>query len=1583
MTIPYPRRTRARAALRRFLTVITTVGVSAALLVGAPVGASAAAAGGAPEDLRIEFQPSPMELENLTAPKFSWLVGTGADQSAYRIAVASTLEQAGEAPDVWDSGRQDGSSSANVAYSGPELEPSERYWWTVKTWDTAGVESDWAPPVYFSTGPGADWGDTETVWVGQDKGWGSDYTLELRAQFTQKHVTVAFRAADSSNHYLWQFRGDGANELATHAVTSANASAPEVLKTVPLGVDIENGADARFYDIRLSVQGPTIKTYLDGDLIDTSVNGTFNAGGFGFRTGGSESFVIDDVRMSDGKGVSVYENDFSVTEFNDFGCGEFRDGALFIPNGLRGGCIYYGPWSDYDVEFEASVTATALGVLLRARDERNNLMWQIRGADSQIAPHTRINGTFAALERSSRIEPAIGTNRMNDYRFSLRGDVVTTFVNDVEVDSRSVPGFRTGGIGFRNGNSETGEVKNLRVSTPRDETVYANDFAADSDDDFTCATKADGVLSVPRGADCVIASMPGSVPDWAFLRGEFTTQDKEIAWASLYATGSSTDATNQYVYRTWVNGEYVGLGPTQPMAGENRYDGFDVTSLLRSGETNAIGALAYTTRHEHQFMAHLVVEYSDGSTQTFGSGAGWTSLDGTSVFPAAGSIGTGFYTAPVENIDGRKYPHGFSEPGFDDANWRAADVTPQMDRLVATPFAKVQEHLKSPVNIVKKAEGHYFLDFGRTWLGGMRLDLPGGEGHRVELRYGEELTDQDTTANTVRWQMRTGNTYRDTYTLGAGDAALQNWGVRVFRYAEILNSPVEITQDNVHATALIYPFVEDAAVFDSSSDALDSVWQLSRNTIEALNLNLYVDTWSRERINYEADSFIQLQSHIYLDADPTLAQYSMEYLLTRRTWPTEWPMYVILGMHELWQSTGDASLMERTYDQIKAKLPSRYLEESTGLIRKTSGSDGGNSKTDDDIVDWPAGERDGYQFRQYNTVVNALAYKSYRDMADMAAATGHDDDAAEYTAIADRMRAAINEHLYDPVKGAYRDGMDAAKVPTEHWALHASVFTQAFDVTPDTERVRVGEYLATRGMECSVYCAPFLLQALYDGNQGEAAYELMTSTGIRSWLNMIEQGAGATMEAWDTSLKSNTSFSHPWASSPAFMLPRGMFGIQSVEAGYRVFSVKPQPGGLETAHVSVPTARGAIDSAFDTVDGRIDLGVNVPRGTTANVTIPKGDAEENVVYIDGQPNDAALLDGFLTVEGVASGCHIASTSDSLSLLENDRLLAACVDGYAGPILDTTEPTISAGYVPDSVNGWIPAGATLTLSADDDMSGVESIEYRIDDAEWVGYAAPTELPDGQYSVQYRATDAAGNVSAVESDDVRVDTAPPNVWGSIDEDGRVVVLVDDAGSGVDHVEYSRDGQQWHGSLTEALGAVETSDAPLQRASTLQVRAFDVAGNVSDPLMLSATDPIAPYAIAPGARVMIVANGFEPDATVRVELRPIGIALSELVADESGVVSDAVVLPDPLPDGVESLALVQLGSDAGPGDGDSDGDSGGADSGGSGPGAGADVEVPVELPATGADSTPLVVLAGILLAAGALVCLLRARRRADFDA
>jgi hypothetical protein len=76
--------------------------------------------------------------------------------------------------------------------------------------------------------------------------------------------------------------------------------------------------------------------------------------------------------------------------------------------------------------------------------------------------------------------------------------------------------------------------------------------------------------------------------------------------------------------------------------------------------------------------------------------------------------------------------------------------------------------------------------------------------------------------------------------------------------------------------------------------------------------------------------------------------------------------------------TGDVAQLERSYDQLREKPPDQWIEESTGLIRKNSGSNG-CSQTDCDIVDWPASERDDFVFRPYNTVINAIGYRSFMD----------------------------------------------------------------------------------------------------------------------------------------------------------------------------------------------------------------------------------------------------------------------------------------------------------------------------------------------------------------------------------------------------------------------------------------------------------------------------------------------------------------------------------------------------------------------------------------------------------------------------
>ncbi|RIJ77417.1 glycoside hydrolase family 43 [Nakamurella silvestris] len=75
--------------------------------------------------------------------------------------------------------------------------------------------------------------------------------------------------------------------------------------------------------------------------------------------------------------------------------------------------------------------------------------------------------------------------------------------------------------------------------------------------------------------------------------------------------------------------------------------------------------------------------------------------------------------------------------------------------------------------------------------------------------------------------------------------------------------------------------------------------------------------------------------------------------------------------------------------------------------------------------------------------------------------------------------------------------------------------------------------------------------------------------------------------------------------------------------------------------------------------------------------------------------------------------------------------------------DTTAPTVSAAF--DA------AGRAVTVTAADENggSGVASVEYRIGAGAWTAYTAAFAVGDAAVTVEYRATDVAGNVSAVKS------------------------------------------------------------------------------------------------------------------------------------------------------------------------------------------------------------------------------------------
>ncbi|MBD5785047.1 Ig-like domain repeat protein [Cellulosimicrobium terreum] len=175
--------------------------------------------------------------------------------------------------------------------------------------------------------------------------------------------------------------------------------------------------------------------------------------------------------------------------------------------------------------------------------------------------------------------------------------------------------------------------------------------------------------------------------------------------------------------------------------------------------------------------------------------------------------------------------------------------------------------------------------------------------------------------------------------------------------------------------------------------------------------------------------------------------------------------------------------------------------------------------------------------------------------------------------------------------------------------------------------------------------------------------------------------------------------------------------------------------------------------------------------------------------------------------------------------------------------DTTAPTVTAQVTGDlDENGAFVGSATATLTATDDASGVETVEYDLDGAGWTEYTEPLVVDtEGEHTLAYRATDVAGNVSeegvtefVVAGDEPGEDTTAPvvatEVSGTQDEDGSyvgsasVLITATDDGSGVASVEYDLDGAGW----TEYTEAVVV-DEPGQH--TLAYRATDEAGNVSE--------------------------------------------------------------------------------------------------------------------------------------------------------
>lgn len=616
---------------------------------------------------------------------------------------------------------------------------------------------------------------------------------------------------------------------------------------------------------------------------------------------------------------------------------------------------------------------------------------------------------------------------------------------------------------------------------------------------------------------------------------------------------------------------------------------------------------------------------------------------------------------------------------------------------------------QAPVLVANTAPGRWFVDFGQDAFGYATVRFNGAfQGIAVQARFGEmsngaAVNTSPPSGSSVRYGVSTlalsnGNAVyavRPPSFNGKPDAQLVNppasyGAVMPFRYFELTNCPAGavLAAADITRQCLLYPFNTNAAAFTSSSAALNQVWNLCWNSMRALGFDgVYVDG-DRERTPYEADSYIHQLTSYAADREFSMARYSLEYLLAHPTWPTEWKFHNIFMAWADYLQTGDTNLLNAHYAALQFDSFT-WAATGNGLMK---GFPNFPQTTNSDIVDWPAGDRDGFVISSgsylnwTNSVNNAFYYRGLQTMAAIASVLGRSADAATYNADAAKVYSAYNTAFWNSSSQSYVDG-----VGTTHAAAHANFFPLDFGLTPAANQAAVLNYLHQRiaagGMPPSVYGAQYLLEALFQQNDADTALGLMATNGPRGWLNMLNIGSTVATEAWNFTDKPNMDWNHSWGTAAGNLIQRFVLGVRPITAGWGQFVIQPRLGqALSSVQGVVPTIRGPVSISATNGPGLFQLLVTIPGNAAATVMLPTLGAASAVALLDGSVVPAAVSNQWLAVTNVGSGQH-----------------ALWLSTNGAPALATLYSNWAAGWFGASVTNPAIAG----MSADPDGDGQDN------------------------------------------------------------------------------------------------------------------------------------------------------------------------------------------------------------------------------------------------------------------------------------
>lgn len=693
------------------------------------------------------------------------------------------------------------------------------------------------------------------------------------------------------------------------------------------------------------------------------------------------------------------------------------------------------------------------------------------------------------------------------------------------------------------------------------------------------------------------------------FRKTFTAKDTDVKCAKLYITGDD-------LYKLYLNSEFVGEGPAQSYPFAYNYNCYDVTDLIKPG-ANTIGVHLYyqglfniyllSADNLSGMIAQLEITYEDGSREVIASDRGWKYTECTAY---TSKYLYGYQTQFSEDIDFGKIPRGWLDFDCDDTAWDKAIVcaNPYPTEYSLLPqITPTVEHRKVYPTKIKKIEGGYFYDFGKEVTGSPVFEISGVKGDKIELRFGEELLLD----GRVRFELRANCTYKDVHTLSGDKDLVEYFDYKGYRYLEILGVSENFNEDEVYTLCRHYPFPQRHAAFECSDERMNKIWDICVQGVKIGTQDTYYDCPTREKGGFVGDALISGLSHLILTGDTRIyKKFINDCKNTSRYCPAimaHLPSYDInfcadysalipLFLEEYYNCTGDVEFLRDSVGIAEGIW--EYFSEFLGddmLLHAIKHMDKVPPEMNTILVDWPQNLRDGYDMesaeRGVCTSVNIFFYGFHKTMEKLYGILGDKEKSEKSRDIHEAMGKALIEYTYDEESGLFRD----SELST-HSALHANALAIFYKLTPPRGYEPLVNLIMKRRLNCGVYFAYFVMRGLFGIGKHKEALNLLCGEDEHSWVNMLRCGASTCMEAWGPDQKWNTSWCHPWSSSPIYFYTSEIMGIKRSAPGKLSFKISPKlDGRLDFAKISLPLPDGTFTASFKKCDGGYEYRVEAPK----------------------------------------------------------------------------------------------------------------------------------------------------------------------------------------------------------------------------------------------------------------------------------------------------------------------------------------------------------------------------------------------------